>query len=87
MNRIQKTISHQDVQAALAKFRKEGGSITQLPAQVQPSSALVGGRWNGYESFFGAVPCLGAADMENMSPREMDAGREWTSTEMTAREN
>ncbi len=87
MNGFQKTITHQDVQAALAKFRKEGGSITQLPAQVQPSGALVGGRWNGYESFFGAVPCLGVADLENMSQHELDAAREWTSTEMTAREN
>ena len=87
MNGFQKTITHQDVQAALAKFHKEGGSINQLPPQVQPSGALVGGRWNGYESFFVAVPCFGGADLEQMGPHEMDAPREWTSTEMTAREN
>ena len=56
MKGIKNTITHDDVRAALAKFRKEGGMVTHLPDQDQPPATLVGAKWEAYETVFEAVP-------------------------------
>lgn len=49
MNAAQQSITHEDIQQALAAFRRRGGTITRLPDQVQPAAAPVGARWQAWE--------------------------------------
>ena len=44
-----KTITEEQVQAALNKFLHAGGLIRRLPDQVVPRNTLVGARWGMYE--------------------------------------
>lgn len=47
--REKKTITEEDVRAALKKFLRAGGLIKRLPDQVVPRNTLVGARWGMYE--------------------------------------
>jgi len=49
MKEKKKTITEEDVQAALGKFLRAGGLIRHLPDQVVPRNTLVGARWGMYE--------------------------------------
>ena len=50
-----KAVRHEEVQAALAKFRKAGGLITRLPNELSPPRKLVGEKWAAYESLLDIV--------------------------------
>ena len=49
------TISHEDIQRALAHFRRSGGTIQRLPEQVQPARTTIGEKWGLWESDLAAV--------------------------------
>ena len=49
MKEKKKTITEEEVQAALNKFLRTGGLIKRLPDQVVPRNTLVGARWGMYE--------------------------------------
>ncbi len=49
MKEKKKTITEEEVQAALNKFLRAGGLIKRLPNQVVPRNTLVGARWGMYE--------------------------------------
>ena len=53
------SVSHEEIQSALAKFRKAGGLITRLPNELSPPRKLVGEKWAAYESLLEIV----AADL------------------------
>ncbi len=48
-------VTHEEIQSALAKFRKAGGLITKLPDEFSPPRRLVGEKWAVYESLVGIV--------------------------------
>ena len=58
MSQNKKIITHEDIQAALARFREDGGSITKLPDGAQPLGAMMGSKWEAYETVFEAIPFL-----------------------------
>ena len=43
-------ISREEIQQALAKFKREGGLIKKLPDEPTPLHMLVGNKWAMYES-------------------------------------
>lgn len=47
------TITQDEVQKALLRFKKEGGLIKKLPDQIAPANTFVGGKWAMYESPLG----------------------------------
>ena len=56
MSQDKTIITHEDIQAALSKFREEGGTITKLPDGAQPLGAMMGSKWEAYETVFEAIP-------------------------------
>ena len=48
-------VTHEEIQSALAKFRKAGGLITRLPNELSPPRRLVGEKWAVYESLLEIV--------------------------------
>ena len=49
------SVTHEEIQSALAKFRKAGGLITRLPNELSPPRKLVGEKWALYESLLEIV--------------------------------
>ena len=49
MKKNQKSISDQEIQKALKKFKEKGGLIRKLPSEIVPRSALVGAKFGIYE--------------------------------------
>ena len=48
-------VTPEEIQSALAKFRKAGGLITKLPNELLPPRRLVGEKWAVYESLLEIV--------------------------------
>ena len=42
-------VTEEEIQQALDKFKKRGGLIKKLPAEVTPRNTLVGAKWGMYE--------------------------------------
>lgn len=59
MNRNRTLVTHDDIQRALARFRRQGGTITRLPDEVPPYRSPVGLR---AESWSVDLAALGARD-------------------------
>lgn len=56
-------VTHEEIAAAIAKFRREGGLIKRLPDEVTPINTAVGGKWSMYESISDSGS--GSADAPN----------------------
>jgi hypothetical protein len=49
------SITHEDVQRAIERFKAQGGLIKRLPDEVVPPRTLVGTKWAEYEPIYGTA--------------------------------
>ena len=77
MNDSKRTISHEDIQAALKKFQGAGGGITRLPDQEQPLRNIVGAEWAMYEPLLDAVPFFGTGSAAESASGASDSATEY----------